>query len=58
MSPKKKKPSLPKVRRVWKIKPATQVKPSGKIYRRSDEKKKPSWASNVDWFGDRPLPPS
>lgn len=51
---KKKKPSLPKPRHVWEIKPGTRVKPSEKIYRRSDEKKKkPAWIDSLDWFGDK-----
>jgi hypothetical protein len=36
MSPKKKKPSLPKVRHTWKIRPATRVKLSAKIYSRAN----------------------
>ena len=54
MSPaKKKKSSLPKIRRTWEIKPETRVKPSEKIYRRSGQKKKtPGWADLVDWFGE------
>lgn len=51
---KKKKPTLPKPRHVWEIKPTTRVKPSEKIYRRSEEKKKkPSWMDALDWFGDK-----
>ena len=50
---KKKRSTLPKPRHTWKIKPQTRVKPSGKIYRRPDEKKKrPSWVNKVDWFGE------
>ncbi|MBI4115334.1 MAG: hypothetical protein HY447_02030 [Candidatus Omnitrophica bacterium] len=53
---KKKKPALPKVRHTWKIKPETRVKPSGKIYHRSGEKKKlPTWVNDVDWYGDSEL---
>jgi hypothetical protein len=50
---RKKKPSPPKVRRTWRIRPATRVKPSAKIYRRPAERKKtPSWVDEVSWFGD------
>lgn len=52
---RKKKPVLPKPRRVWKIQPATRVKPSGKIYNRTKSKKRPGWVGKVDWFGDKPL---
>ena len=50
---RKKKPSLPKVRRVWEIRPETRVKPSGKVYNRPKAKKPPSWVNDVDWFGDK-----
>ena len=54
MSSKKKKPARPKVRHTWEIRPATRVKPSGKIYRRSKEKKKKEgWVAKIDWFGER-----
>lgn len=53
---KKKKPSPPKPRHVWKIKPQTRVKPSEKVYHRPSEKKKrPTWIDSVDWYGDRLL---
>ena len=55
MSPKKKKPLPPKVRHTWKISPKTRVKPSNKIYRRAnDKKKKRSWVDDVSWFGETP----
>ncbi|MBI5396984.1 MAG: hypothetical protein HZA91_16935 [Verrucomicrobia bacterium] len=34
MSKKKRKPSPPKVRRLWTIKPVERVKPSEKVYSR------------------------
>jgi hypothetical protein len=46
---RKKKPALPKARRVWEISPETRVKPSEKIYRRGKTKK--SWVEDIDWFG-------
>jgi len=48
---RKRKPSVPKVRHTWKIKPQTRVKPSEKIYRRTKRKKK-SWVDDVGWFGE------
>lgn len=49
---KKKSQALPRARHTWKIKPATRVKPSGKVYQRSGQKKKgPAWSDLVDWFG-------
>jgi len=51
--PKKKKPGLPKPRGVWEINPKTRIKPSGKVYKRSEEKKKKkSWVDDISWFGD------
>lgn len=50
-SKKKKKLPLPKVRHTWKIRPATRVKLSGKIYRRPAQKKK-TWVDDVNWFGE------
>ena len=47
---KRKAPSSPKPRHVWKIRPETRVKPSQKIYRRGKTKK--SWVEDVNWFGD------
>ena len=48
---KKKKPSLPKPRHVWKINPKTRVKASDKSYKRSGEKKKEkSWLDELEWF--------
>ena len=38
--PKRKKTSLPKIRRGWKINPKTRVTPSKKSYKRAEEKKK------------------
>jgi hypothetical protein len=35
----KKRNPLPKIRRSWKVKPATRVKPSDKLYRRGRRKK-------------------
>ena len=55
MSAKKKSAPLPKVRHTWKIRPVTRVKPSAKVYSRTDAKKKPSWVNDVDWFGDERL---
>lgn len=53
---KKKRPSLPKPRHVWKIKPQTRVQPSGKVYHRPSEKKKqPGWIDSVDWYGEKLL---
>ncbi len=53
MTRRTKKPSLPKVRHTWKIKPQTRVKPSEKIYTRPKEKKKlKSWVDDVSWFGE------
>jgi len=50
---RKKKPSLPKPRHTWKIKPQTRVTPSEKIYHRPSEKtKKRTWVDDVDWFGE------
>ena len=50
---KKKKPELPKPRHVWEINPKERVKPSGKVYKRSEEKKKTkNWVSKISWFGD------
>jgi len=50
---KKKKPSLPKPRGVWEINPKTRVKPSGKVYQRSKEKKKKeTWIDQISWFGE------
>ena len=49
----KKKPKLPKPRGVWEINPKTRVKPSEKIYKRSEEKKKKkTWVDKISWFGD------
>jgi len=55
VSPKKKKKSaIPKVRHTWEIRPTPRVKPSGKIYRRFQGKKKsPSLINELDWFGER-----
>lgn len=50
----KKKASWPKVRHRWSLNPKTRVKPSGKIYKRSRVPKKPTWVSQVDWFGGEP----
>lgn len=50
---KKKKAALPKVRRTWAIHPKTRVKPSAKIYKRSEIRKKPAWVSAVGWFGEK-----
>jgi len=50
---KKKRPSLPKVRHTWKIRPATRVKPSAKSYHRPSQRKKiPTWVDRVTWFGE------
>ncbi len=48
---RKKNPALPKPRHVWQINPKTRAKPSEKIYKRSEEKKKKSWTDEIDWFG-------
>lgn len=48
---RKKKPKIPKVRHTWKIKPASRVKPSEKIYSRQKQKKK-TWVDDVRWFGE------
>jgi len=51
MSPRKKKPALPKIRHTWQIQPTTRVKPSEKIYRRPQQKKK-NWTDDIGWFGE------
>lgn len=47
----KKKPSLPKPRKVWAINPKSRVKPSDKIYKRQKAKKKEkNWVEELlDW---------
>ena len=50
---RKKKAPLPKVRHTWAIQPRTRIKPSAKIYKRSELKKKPGWVNAVDWFGEK-----
>ena len=50
---KKKKPSVPKPRGVWKINPKTRVKPSEKVYDRARARRKePTWVDDVSWFGE------
>ena len=58
MSPaRKKKPALPKPRHTWAIKPQTRVKPSGKTYKRTEQKKKrPLLSELFDWFGESEKP--
>ena len=54
MPKKKKKPAeMPKPRHGWAINPKTRVKPSEKVYKRSESKKKArTWIDDVHWFGE------
>mgnify|MGYP001564342851 CR=1 FL=1 len=48
---RKKKPSAPKPRHVWRINPKTRVKKSEKSYKRGREKKREkSWLDELDLF--------